>query len=161
MKKFILDRQKPFLTIIALYQLLGGIGMLVLMFWTYGLAGFFFSIVGTLPALIFCLLSVYAGYKYFTKGYDEKFYVLTLITLWLQVIQVKAFGVTFAFFYFPSLAAGINGNIDLMLHFNLLAGYELDLNSSGFFLFINLVPVLLLVALDIIDNTRAKEQLTI
>ncbi|HEX6180325.1 MAG TPA: hypothetical protein VFZ47_03720 [Chitinophagaceae bacterium] len=165
MKSFILNHRKRFLQGFAIYQIVGGIAgilMLYFLYWSQGAA----VIVGTMfviaPFVALYLISIYAGYCYF-KGRMTRFYVLTFFLLWLQVFQFTIPGFKFGFYYGPYLAIGTNSDLQFFMNFNTLTvNFNIALMSpTGFALMINFIPVAFLSIISLIKNAPEPDPLPV
>ena len=162
MKSFILDNRKRFLQALAIYQILGGISLIILMIQSYSsLGGVAMLVIMLMLAPMFglCLLFIYAGYCYF-RGRTSRFYLLTYFNLWLQVFQVTIPTIlSFKYYYGPYLGIGIDGELDLLFRFEMLTSYFKVgiMTAAGFELMINFVPIGLLSIVSLIEKAPAPD----
>lgn len=161
MKLWVLKNRRPILMIIAIYQFIGGlIGIwLIYSIASPGVnAGFVLAVI-PIVALILC--SLFAGIFYFFKGETTRFFLLSKINFIAQMIQFTVAGIKFTFYYGAYFTIGLNQ--DHILAFTM--GYELVEFAMSFgtfdfyYLYINLVPLIPLAILRWCERNPAKDPL--
>ncbi|HYF31301.1 MAG TPA: hypothetical protein VD993_09295 [Chitinophagaceae bacterium] len=163
MKSFILRNRHAFLAAIALYQLLGGILGIGILWYIYGLEGILATFLVSFFLLGLLLLLIYSGICYFRPSKRHRFFMLSIIMLLLQVFQFRFPGFAFHLYYSPYIAIGINGDLEFLFQLKLIT-YQVGLwlSREGDFPFrfmISFFPVILLLILDLIRTAKPVDAL--
>jgi hypothetical protein len=149
MKQFVLRNRKAFGIGIAIYNLLGGIAGLILLYTILDSNTSVGTYIVISPIIALYIVSLLSGIFYFRQRQQWRFYFLSKLTLCMQVIQLTVAGFAFIFYYGPYLAIGFDGEPNFLLSFQTLTINFLiqfgDVELQSFK--INLIPVLLLIIL--------------
>jgi hypothetical protein len=145
MKQFVLKNRKAFMMAIAIYQVLGGLMCLWLL---YNIASPGAIFIG-LPIIALILISLFAGIFYFFNGESMRFFLLSKINFCAQLVQFSLAGIKFAFLYGFYLIVGADSNGEFQLYLGVkLAEFAIRLGNNDYqFFILNLFPLLPLIML--------------
>jgi hypothetical protein len=161
MKKHVLRNRKRWLTGIAIYQLLGGLVMLIFLFSI--LSGQQISagvVLAVIPMVALSLVSLFAGLLYFFKGKEIRFYTLSKLNFCAQLLQLAIPpGFTYRFYYGPYLALGLDTDHMFTIKFETLTanfGFSFGGQDEGLLLMFNCIPLLILIILRWIERNKIE-----
>jgi hypothetical protein len=159
MKKHILKYRKRWLTGIAIYQLLGGLVMLILLFSI--LSGQEVSagvVLAVIPMVALSLVSLFAGILYFFKKNEIRFYTLSKLNFCAQLFQLAIPpGFTYRFYYGPYLALGVDTDRMFTIKFETLTanfGFSFGSQDEGLLVMLNCIPLLILIILRWVERNK-------
>ncbi|MBO9201187.1 MULTISPECIES: hypothetical protein [Niastella] len=159
MKKHVLKYRKRWLTGIAIYQLLGGLVMLILLFSI--LMGQEVSpgvILAIIPMVALSLVSLIAGIMHFIKGNEVRFYTLSKLNFCAQLLQLAIPpGFTYRFYYGPYLAVGVDTDRMFTIKFETLTanfGFSFGTQDEGLLVMLNCIPLFMLIVLRWIERNK-------
>ena len=157
---------KRIFEIIGIYEIIGGsIGLILLLFGQLSLNKFTF--LGLLMWLIvfgFYGLTVYAGIKLYKK--HDKAIMLSEIVQYMQIVSFGLVG------YYMAFTSGITAYLGIDYTADLIFKFAFNFNPSGtqlsylgdktpFYIYINLIPILVITLMDIGKKRLQKEKLEI
>lgn len=156
-KQFVLKNRKGWGLGIAIYQLIGSLVIILLMYLNIQVltAG---VILVLIPLVGITLTGFVASIIYFVKGYTLRFFTLSKLNFCFQMLQISVAGFAFAFYYGPYLAIGFDSDIFFRIKFEALtANFSLRLGETEEqFVFINLIPLIPILALRWIERNPVE-----
>ena len=161
MKKHILRNKKRWLTGIAIYQLLGGLVMLILLFTILGRQEVSAGVVlAVIPMVALSLVSLFAGVLYFFKKNEIRFYTLSKLNFCAQLLRLAIPpGFTYCYYYGPYLALGIDTDRMFTIKFEMLTAnfnFSFGGQDEGLLIMLNCVPLLILIILRWIERNKTE-----
>jgi hypothetical protein len=162
MKKHILNNRKRWLTGIAIYQLLGGVVMLILLITILSSqpeisGGVIFAVI---PMAGLSLVSLIAGIFYFVKGKEVKFFTLSKLNLCAQILQLTVPpGFTYMYYYGPYIALGVDTDRMFTIKFETLTAnfnFMIGGQEENVLVLINIIPILILLIVRWIERYKIE-----
>jgi len=162
MKKFVLNHRKRWTLSIAIFQLLGALVSLYLIFTVVANNGISFAVVfAVLPILGITLVSLFAGIFYFIKGEKNelRFFTLSKLNFCVHFLQLAVPGFAFIYYYGPYLAFGFDGDFSFLLRFQTLTinfAFSIGSTDGEHEVLFNIIPIIPLLALRWIERNPVE-----
>jgi hypothetical protein len=156
-RQFVLNNRRGWGIGIAIYQLLGSLVILLLMFLNIQelSAG---VVLVLIPLIGITLTGFIAAVIYFVKGYTLGFFTLSKLNFCFQMLQLSVSGFAFAFYYGPYLAIGFGADSLFHIKFEMLtANFSLQFGETEEqYGLINLIPLIPILALRWVERNPVE-----
>jgi len=148
MKKFVLNHRKQWCIGLSVYQILGALVAIIFLLSIVKNNMYPGVIIVLIPIATICIVSLLAGVLFF-RGNESRFFTLSKVSFWVQILQLSLGGFGFIFYYGPYLAVGFDNDSKFLMKFESLScNFSIELgDTSEQYVLLNLVPVFLLITL--------------